>query len=155
RNPVSRDTVVRIDVAALITQAIEQVSRRQPRPKLDGPEGRLFTQADREKLLAVFVHLLHNAQDATARNGEIIVSLKQSPGWIVIFIQDTGTGMSDEFMKTQLFKPFESTKGLTGMGIGVYQSKEYVRKLGGAIDVTSEIGVGSCFTIKLPAVEPD
>ncbi|MAM89059.1 XrtA/PEP-CTERM system histidine kinase PrsK [Allohahella sp. A8] len=155
RNPVSRDTVVRVDIAALIAQAFEQVARRQPRPKLDGPTGSLYVEADREKLLAVFVHLLHNAQDATAKTGEIIVSLKQSPGWIVIFIQDTGSGMSDEFIKTQLFKPFESTKGLSGMGIGVYQSKEYVRKLGGAIDVTSELGVGSCFTIKLPAVEPE
>ena len=52
----------------------------------------------------------------------------------------------------QLFKPFESTKGLTGMGIGAYQAREYVRQLGGNIDVTSEPGMGSCFSVLLPTV---
>lgn len=53
----------------------------------------------------------------------------------------------------QLFKPFESTKGLTGMGIGAYQAREYVRQIGGNIDVTSEPGMGSCFSVLLPTVK--
>jgi len=68
----------------------------------------------------------------------------------VMFIQDTGCGMTEEFISTQLFKPFASTKGLTGMGIGAYQAREYIRELGGSIDVTSEPGVGSCFSVRLP-----
>ncbi len=58
--------------------------------------------------------------------------------------------MTEEFIQTQLFKPFESTKGLTGMGIGAYQAREYVRNVGGNIDVTSEPGLGSCFSIRFP-----
>ena len=60
--------------------------------------------------------------------------------------------MTEDYISTQLFKPFESTKGLTGMGIGAYQAREYVRKVGGNIDVTSEPGVGSCFSIRFPAL---
>ena len=58
--------------------------------------------------------------------------------------------MSESFIRDKLFKPFESTKGLTGMGIGAFESREYVRQLGGDISVISEEGKGSCFTIRLP-----
>jgi signal transduction histidine kinase len=58
--------------------------------------------------------------------------------------------MTEEFISDQLFKPFESTKGLTGMGIGAYQAREYIRKIGGSIDVTSEPGIGSCFSVRIP-----
>jgi signal transduction histidine kinase len=68
----------------------------------------------------------------------------------VVFIQDSGSGMTEEFIRNRLFKPFESTKGLTGMGIGVYQTREYLLELGGSIDVTSESGLGSCFSMRLP-----
>jgi signal transduction histidine kinase len=49
-----------------------------------------------------------------------------------------------------LFRPFDSTKGSNSMGIGAYQAREYVRALGGQIDVTSEIGKGTEFTVRLP-----
>jgi signal transduction histidine kinase len=95
-------------------------------------------------------HLIQNAQDATPPTGDISLTLKLAKGKVVLFIQDTGTGMTKEFISSQLFKPFESTKGLTGMGIGAYQAREYIRRIGGDIDVTSEPGVGSCFTVRIP-----
>ena len=49
-----------------------------------------------------------------------------------------------------LFKPFETTKGLTGMGIGAYESREYVRALGGDLTVSSQSGIGSLFVFKIP-----
>ena len=60
--------------------------------------------------------------------------------------------MSEDYIQHHLFKPFVSTKGLTGMGIGVYQSREYLRKINGTISVTSELGFGTCFTLKIPIV---
>lgn len=63
--------------------------------------------------------------------------------------------MTAEYIEHSLFKPFESTKGLTGMGIGAYQAREYVRNAGGNIDVTSEPGVGSCFTLRFPLAQPE
>jgi signal transduction histidine kinase len=67
-------------------------------------------------------------------------------------ITDNGSGMSQEFIETELFTPFRSTKGVTGMGIGAYQVREYVRSLGGDVHVRSCVGEGSCFTLKLPMV---
>jgi signal transduction histidine kinase len=60
--------------------------------------------------------------------------------------------MSEEFIRNTLFKPFESTKQ-TGMGIGTYESREYIRELGGRMEVSSALGKGSKFTIALPAME--
>jgi signal transduction histidine kinase len=111
-----------------------------------------MVRADRDQLWSVLGHLIQNAQDATPPDGEVTLTLKASSDHVVLFIQDTGTGMSEEFIRMQLFKPFESTKGLTGMGIGAYQAREYVRQLGGNIDVTSEPGMGSCFSVLLPTV---
>jgi signal transduction histidine kinase len=68
----------------------------------------------------------------------------------VVTVRDTGTGMSEAFIRDRLFKPFESTKGLTGMGIGAFESREYVRQLGGDISVTSEPGEGSEFVVHIP-----
>lgn len=107
-------------------------------------------RAHPEQLRGVLGHLIQNAQDATPPDGEITLNLKIATGNVVLFIQDTGIGMTDEFIRTSLFKPFESTKGLTGMGIGAYQAREYIKQLGGTIDVTSERGVGSCFSVRIP-----
>jgi signal transduction histidine kinase len=58
--------------------------------------------------------------------------------------------MSQEFMSRKLFKPFETTKGSSGMGIGAYQAREVIRGLGGDLAVTSEVGKGTVVTIVLP-----
>jgi signal transduction histidine kinase len=57
--------------------------------------------------------------------------------------------MSDEFIREKLFKPFESTKS-AGMGIGVFESREYVSELGGEIEVSSSESNGTVFRIVLP-----
>ena len=72
----------------------------------------------------------------------------------VIEIEDTGSGMDSDFIRDNLFKPFSSTKGLTGMGIGLFESREYIRSLGGEISVKSTPGLGTKFSIKLPFKMP-
>ena len=57
--------------------------------------------------------------------------------------------MSPEFIQTRLFRPFNSTKS-SGMGIGSYESFQYVKELGGTIDVKSTLGLGSEITLLLP-----
>jgi signal transduction histidine kinase len=58
--------------------------------------------------------------------------------------------MSREFIQERLFKPFDTTKGSKGMGIGAYQVREYVQSLGGRVDVASEEGKGTRFTLRVP-----
>jgi signal transduction histidine kinase len=60
--------------------------------------------------------------------------------------------MGEEFIKTRLFRPFESTKGASGMGIGVYEAREFLQGLGGDIEVESELGVGTTFKLYLPLI---
>lgn len=139
-----------IDLTQLVRELIEDNSRRSPAPVLLGAPPAIQVCADKEQLRSVLGHLINNAQDATAPTGEITLNLKTAKGSVVLFIQDTGSGMTEEFIRNRLFKPFESTKGLTGMGIGAYQAREYIQELGGSIDVTSEPGLGSCFSVRIP-----
>jgi signal transduction histidine kinase len=81
----------------------------------------------------------------------VTVSLSALPdGNVGIVIRDEGEGMTEEFLRKRLFKPFQTTKGVTGMGIGVYQAREVVRELGGTIAISSEPGEGTTVTISLP-----
>ncbi|TDT41413.1 signal transduction histidine kinase [Halospina denitrificans] len=150
RKPESDDRETSLDLAQLCQQLVDHHGRQEPVPGYNGPTSGIEVQADPQQLQNVLSHLLQNAQDATPKEGEVSLTLKASEEYGVLFIQDTGQGMSEHFIRDSLFKPFESTKGLTGMGIGAYQAQEYVKQIGGTMDVTSEPGVGSCFTIRLP-----
>ncbi len=142
-----------LDLTSLVVSLLEHYSQTRPRPRLAGKPPQAVVLADEEQLRSVLGHLIQNAKDATPPEGEITLSLKIARGNVVLFIHDSGCGMTEEFINCQLFKPFESTKGLTGMGIGAFQAREYVQKLGGNIDVTSEPGVGSCFSVRIPLAE--
>ncbi|MCW8889084.1 MAG: PEP-CTERM system histidine kinase PrsK, partial [Sedimenticola sp.] len=134
----------------LLTDAQAAYASRQPEPTLKLPEELIFVDADKEQLSTVFGHIIQNAQDATPSEGHVSINLSQAFGNAIITIADSGCGMDHDFIKHRLFIPFDSTKGLTGMGIGVFESREYIRSLGGEIKVESEPGVGSTFTISLP-----
>jgi hypothetical protein len=65
-------------------------------------------------------------------------------------VTDTGAGMTREFILERLFKPFDTTKGSKGMGIGAYQVREYVQSLGGRVEVRSEPGKGTRMSLRFP-----
>ncbi len=150
RRPEQDETCETVDLTQLVAELVSVHSRQLPMPQFEELSMPLEVKGDAEQLRSVLGHLIQNAQDATGKDGEVSVTLKASQDNVVVFIQDTGCGMTDEFIKERLFTPFDSTKGLTGMGIGAYQAREYVRRLGGNIDVTSEVDVGSCFSVRLP-----
>ena len=58
--------------------------------------------------------------------------------------------MSQEFISDRLFRPFDSTKGVSGMGMGVFQSREFFRSIKGDLKVTSQENIGTHFIILLP-----
>ncbi len=140
-----------VDVIPLLQELIRlrEKANSKPMPVLSCESHAFDVRADKDQLLAVFGHLVQNAQDATPDEGEINLTQSTADDQLVLEFKDTGHGMDEEFIKTQLFKPFRSTKG-KGMGIGVYETKEIINALGGSIDVESSPGQGSCFTIKLP-----
>ena len=69
----------------------------------------------------------------------------------MITIEDNGCGMDDIFIRDRLFKPFDTTKGNSGMGIGMYESREIIRAHGGDIEVASRPGQGTVISVFLPA----
>jgi len=69
-------------------------------------------------------------------------------------VEDTGQGMTVEFLRDHLFKPFSSTKK-GGLGLGLYTSREIVNRQGGSIEVRSEPGRGSRFEIAFPPAGPE
>ncbi len=145
----SPERLVPLSVARVLTGAVALKAAFEPHPVVDIGEADLQVLADRERLERVLGHLIQNAIEATPKDGKVAVSLKHHNGGALITIADTGEGMSEEFIRERLFKPFESTKS-AGMGIGVFESREYIDELGGTLDVVSEPGVGTTFHVLLP-----
>ncbi|HLO96501.1 MAG TPA: ATP-binding protein, partial [Burkholderiaceae bacterium] len=81
--------------------------------------------------------------------GRVWATLHRHGSNAVVTVSDTGEGMSEEFIQTKLFRPFQTTKE-TGMGIGAFESFQYVQELGGKIEVSSVVGQGTRLTISLP-----
>jgi len=138
----------------ILHQVVEDKSSVEPIPKLEIRNHGLEVMADRAKLERVIGHLIQNAVEATPKNGTVVVSLSARNGEVAIDIVDTGCGMTAEFIKERLFRPFESTKS-AGMGIGVFEAHEYVSEIGGHLDVESSISTGTKFSVILPTRMPN
>jgi putative PEP-CTERM system histidine kinase len=139
-----------VQIAPLVTQAVERCSMRRPVPQLHCDAEGLCVDCDPERLTSTVEHVIRNAQDATPEAGRVEVAVEPSRRGVVIRISDNGSGMSPDFVHERLFRPFDSTKGSKGMGIGAYQVREYARQLGGEVEVDSEPGSGTRFSIFLP-----
>lgn len=155
RNPNANQTAQQVNLSELLLDIYLSHKKSTPCPSLESLETVVLIKADKEELRSAIGHIIQNAIEATPKDGEVSITTKAGNNFAYLFIQDTGSGMSEEYIEKHLFKPFVSTKGLTGMGIGVYQSREYLRKIGGTISVTSELGFGTCFTLKLPIVKTE
>lgn len=139
------------DLKRLLLEAIRKSTDRQPIPTLRNQDIHLSVRADIDQLTMVLTHLIRNAQDATHNDGfiDIDVTVNESDK-VLVSIEDNGCGMSRDFLKNHLFKPFVSTKSGMGMGIGAYQARDFVRSMGGDITVESEENKGTTINISLP-----
>ena len=136
----------------LLENAVDACKLRNPTPELTVVDNTLTLSCDSDRLRTVFEHLIQNAQEATNERGEVTVRLLTGSGFAIVDIEDNGTGMDEQFIRHRLFKPFDSTKGLTGMGIGVFESRDFIHSLGGEINVISAVGQGSIFRVLIPCV---
>jgi len=143
---VAKPTQLRFIASA----AVDHCAAESPRPSLELNGVDASIAADAEEFTMVLTHLIRNAQDACDSAGEVCVSLHQAKDLVTITVTDSGMGMSSDFIRNRLFRPFDSTKGAQGMGIGAYQAREYARKLGGDLEVHSEVGKGSRVTMSIP-----
>lgn len=140
----------RVGLSDALKDAIEKTAARKPEPGFENKGETLCANIDRERFTAVIAHLIRNAQEATSPDGSVVIRLQERQGHAEISIQDDGCGMQADFIRDRLFRPFDSTKGSQGMGIGAYQARTFVTESGGSLDVESEPDHGTQVLIRLP-----
>jgi putative PEP-CTERM system histidine kinase len=153
RGSTAPERLARVDLADVAREAVRRCSVRQPRPALQRCDLALV-QANPERLTTVIEHVIRNAQDATSAEGSVSVAVSHRGPQAQLIVSDTGQGMDAEFVRDRLFRPFDSTKGSKGMGVGAYQVREYIQRLAGTVEVQSSPGQGTRFTISMPVCEP-
>jgi len=112
-------------------------------------DGKLEIQSDPDMLGKILENIIVNATEAVSANGKITITAKKDGDGCTISIKDNGTGMSEEFIRDRLFKPFQTTKK-KGTGLGLWQVKNMADKLGAVIEVTNYPAEGVMFSITIP-----
>lgn len=119
----------------------------------DGP----VVLADQDRLRQVLLNLLSNGVKYNRDSGRLVVSVLRTPDAVRLSVRDTGLGMSEAQVE-RLFTPFERldapSLGIAGVGLGLVVSLQLVEAMGGHLEVDSRRGLGTTFTVALPAAEP-
>lgn len=139
------------DVAYLIRQALQRCTvPEQVQVKVDTPTGLPPIEVDPQQIQQVFRNLFANGIDAMPDGGDLTVSttVDNSSGMVRVTVRDTGTGIKPEQMQ-KLFQPLFTTKA-RGTGLGLAVVKNLTEANGGHVDVQSEVGKGTTFTVTLP-----
>ncbi|MBT9491693.1 MAG: PAS domain S-box protein [Paucibacter sp.] len=106
------------------------------------------------QLNQVFMNLIVNAAHAIVERGQITLSTRREGDWVCVSVRDSGAGMSEAVLR-RIFEPFYTTKPVgQGTGLGLSLSFSIVKKHGGRIEVESEVGAGSCFSVWIPIAGP-
>jgi putative PEP-CTERM system histidine kinase len=113
----------------------------------------IVARADPARLVQALGHLVQNAIDASAAGTPVLLRIVDRAGEAAIEVIDHGIGMSPDFVRTRLFKPFASTKE-GGFGVGAFEARSIVAGMGGRLEVESREGAGTRFAIILPIAHP-
>ena len=144
--------VERIDMAAIARRVVAAKQAAHP-VTLAAPE-QIHAMGDADLVERLLGHLVQNAIDASTDGSPVEVIVTEAGDHVCTAIIDKGSGMSAEFIRTSLFRPFVSTKD-GGFGIGAYQARQFAEAMGGNVTVTSREGEGSRFTLTLPFARPE
>lgn len=144
------DAVQPIRADQLAARVVEQFRGQHEVVLVEAAACEVAAQA--EPLEQALVHLVQNAIDASATDSPVFVRVGAEHLHGFIEVTDSGLGMSPEFVRTRLFKPFVSSKQ-GGFGIGAYEAQALVRAMRGRLEVESREGLGSRFIIRLPLAE--
>ncbi len=152
KEPENTRTSSHFNLLEIIEDILTDYKHNQIKPELINSENlNPVISASKSEFRSALKHIIQNATESVSKKGFVKVELSSNKtDYISIIIKDNGKGMSADFIANRLFQPFDSTKGVSGMGIGVYQSREYIRSLKGDIQVSSQEGTGTTFTIKIP-----
>ena len=136
------------DLADIVRRGLKEAGS----PEMLVAAGPVPVCIDMAEIEKVVHNLLINAYEADAQKDAVVVEVGKKNGMAFFEVTDHGCGMSEDFIRNRLFKPFQSTKW-HGFGIGLYQCRHIVEAHGGKIDVLSKEGEGSTFRVQLPAAD--
>jgi putative PEP-CTERM system histidine kinase len=139
-----------VDAAEVVRAVAAQFREQHPVSLAECQD--LVVTANRESLEQVLVHLVQNAIDASEPGSPVLLGLAGDGLHATIDVLDSGIGMSPEFVRSRLFKPFDSSKQ-GGFGIGAFEARELVRAMRGRLDVESREGLGTRFSVRLPLAD--
>ena len=142
--------VVEVDLAALAASVCDRF--KQAHPVSISRADQVRVRADGDALEQALIHIVQNAIDASGPDDPVFLDVSCDGITGKIEVIDVGTGMSPEFVRTGLFKPFVSSKQ-GGFGIGAFEAREMIKAMGGRLTVESREGVGTRFSINLPVPE--
>lgn len=149
KGKIQETAQTKVDLVKVIQDVALQQSSNKPLVSIRVDEADYWVVAEKEKMTAILGHLVQNAQEATDDDGQVEIEMTKAAQHIVIKIIDSGMGMDEKFIQQRLFKPFDTTKGNAGMGIGVYEAQEYILQQKGRIEVASKIDQGTVFTLSM------
>jgi signal transduction histidine kinase len=150
------ETVAETDLEILSAESTELAEREAAKKGVElvrriDPAARQV-RADPYSLRQALINLVHNAVQAT-ESGTVTVAARRSGDGLQIQVTDTGSGIPAEYRK-KIFEPFFTTKDPgKGTGLGLFVVRNLVQKMGGTLDVESEVGKGTTFTLSLPSPE--
>ncbi|NOZ37296.1 MAG: PEP-CTERM system histidine kinase PrsK [Gammaproteobacteria bacterium] len=147
---LQKEKKVVVDVCKLVQDVARHKNHCLPVPDVVCDSSECHTILEKRRFANVLAHLLDNGQQATSDDGFLHVKVMKKTPFVVIQIVDNGHGMDDDFINKRLFKPFDTTKGNAGMGIGMYECREFIHELGGEIKVESEPGKGTSISLHIP-----
>jgi putative PEP-CTERM system histidine kinase len=143
-----------VSLDACVREAARKCDGREPVPVIGETDAGISAFVDGERLTTILAHLIRNAQDATEGKGIVSIKMGSSAKTAFVSVRDDGCGMEEEFVRHRLFRPFDTTKGSQGMGVGAYQAREFIVASGGLMNVDSQPGLGTTITIHLPVSTP-
>ncbi len=138
-----------VDLSAMMAMVAAAMRRSHAALQLEGADAPVLVEGDAGRLEAMLTHLVQNAIDASTAESPVTMSMQALPRTVQLQVTDRGHGMSQAFIRDELFKPFRSTKE-GGFGIGAYEAREIARAHGGRMDVHSRPGEGTRFVVVLP-----
>ena len=138
------------DLNEVVSKAIEGLALASAAPVSTEYSTLPRINLDRQQISKVITNLVLNAIEATPSGRRVHVSTHAELGWAIIRVEDNGCGMSAEFIRDSLFRPFKTTKK-NGLGIGMFQSRMIVEAHRGRIALSSEPDRGTTFQVFLPA----
>jgi putative PEP-CTERM system histidine kinase len=141
-----------IDLGKLVERVVAQTAADRADIAVETSE-RIFVVGRQQRFERVIGHLVQNAIDATRTAGSVRIGVSAEQGRALLEVADTGCGMTEEFVRERLFRPFETTKP-KGMGIGAFETAQVVREMGGTIQTDSRQGSGTRIRVFLP-LHPD